>query len=225
VEGGHPGSGNAILNNAENLIIGEPLRSWVFRDVGRALATSRVKTVTLGAAASKYLLALAGEGMDWIILPLWLPKLFWHAEERTSRPQILPERRWARTFPLAVARRVFRIQSARRRAVGSAGSRLPIRGQNDTEKRECRDKSALLVTHSRYPAGKAATRLNTVPYCIFIQGKAFLGFESPAQAGTRVYRNRGRRVNPLLPLLVSVRARTAIASSLLGSRTFPRMRT
>jgi hypothetical protein len=70
VEGGHPGSGNAILNNAENLIIGEPLRSWVFRDVGRALATSRVKTVTLGAAASKYLLALAGKGMDWIILAL-----------------------------------------------------------------------------------------------------------------------------------------------------------
>src|ERR1700730_17281574 len=73
MEGGHPGSRNAILNNAENLIIGEPLHSWVFRDVGGALATSPVETVTLGAATRKYLLAVAGEGMDGIILPLRLP--------------------------------------------------------------------------------------------------------------------------------------------------------
>jgi hypothetical protein len=172
VEGGHPGSRNAILNHAENLIIGEPLDSWVFRDAGRALATSPVETVTLGAAASKYLLAVAGEGMDWIILPLRLPKLHWHAEQRTSRPQIPTKRRCVPTFPLAVARRVPRIQSAGRRTVGSAGSLLPIRGQNDTEKGEYRDKSALLVTHSRYPAGKASTRWNTVPLLHFHPVKA-----------------------------------------------------
>jgi hypothetical protein len=99
--------------------------------------------------------------MDGIILPLRLPKLHRHAEERTSRPQISPERRCVRTFPLAVARRVPRIQSAGRRTVGSAGSLLPIRGQNDTEKREYRDKSALLVTHIRYPAGKASTAFSS----------------------------------------------------------------
>src|SRR5258708_6892409 len=112
VEGGHSGSRNAILNHPDNLIIGEPLHSWVFRDVGRALATSPVETVTFGAATSKYLLAVAGEGMDWIILPLRLPKLHWRAEERTSRPQIPPHRRWVRAFPVAVARQVPRIPSA-----------------------------------------------------------------------------------------------------------------
>jgi hypothetical protein len=81
VEGGHAGARNAILNHAENLIIGEPLHSWVFRDVGRALAPSPVETVTLGAATRKYLLAVAGEGMDWIILPLRLPQLHCPAEE------------------------------------------------------------------------------------------------------------------------------------------------
>src|SRR3984893_3142177 len=98
MEGGHPGSRNAILNNAENLIIGEPLHSWVFRDVGGALATSPVETVTLGAATRKYLLAVAGEGMDGIILPLRLPKVRWHAEESTSRPQITPHRSSVRPF-------------------------------------------------------------------------------------------------------------------------------
>src|ERR1700732_1625582 len=106
MEGGHPGSRNAILNNAENLIIGEPLHAWVLRDVGRALATSPVETVTLRAPTRKCLLAVAGEGMDGIISPLWLPKLRWRAEERASRPQIPPPPR------LAVFRRVARIQSA-----------------------------------------------------------------------------------------------------------------
>src|SRR5712671_3769161 len=112
VEGGHSGSRNAVLNDPDKLIIGEPLHSWVFGDVGRALATSPVETVTLGAATSKYLLAVAGEGMDWIFLPLRLPKLHWRAEQRTSQRKIPTERRWVRTFPLAVARRVPRIQSA-----------------------------------------------------------------------------------------------------------------
>src|ERR1700737_3627482 len=109
MEGGHPGSRNAILNNAENLIIGEPLHSWVFRDVGGALATSPVETVTLGAPTRKYLLAVAGEGMNGIILPLRLPKLRGHAEEKTSRPQTPPERRCVRPFPLAVPGRLPRI--------------------------------------------------------------------------------------------------------------------
>src|SRR5260370_39311416 len=112
VEGGHSGSRNAVLNHPDNLIIGEPLHSWVFGDVGRALAASPVETVTLGAATGKYLLAVAREGMDWIFLPLRLPQLHWRAEERTSQRKIPTERRWVRTFPLAVARRVLRIQSA-----------------------------------------------------------------------------------------------------------------
>jgi hypothetical protein len=94
VEGWHSGSRNAVLNDPDNLIIGEPLHSWVFGDVGRALATSPVETVALGAATSKYLLAVAREGMDWIFLPLRLPKLHWRAEQRTSLRKIPTERRW-----------------------------------------------------------------------------------------------------------------------------------
>src|SRR5258708_39812443 len=74
VEGGHSGSRNAVLNDPDNLIIGDPLHSWVFGDVGRALAASPVETVTLGAATGKYLLTVAREGRVCTFLPRQLPQ-------------------------------------------------------------------------------------------------------------------------------------------------------
>src|ERR1700674_3689060 len=60
-EGRHSGSRNAILNNVNELRIGESLRLWAFRNVRRTFATSAIEAMTGCASGRESLLALHRE--------------------------------------------------------------------------------------------------------------------------------------------------------------------